>query len=123
MTDHDSFWEFINKLVARSHIVIDRPKGTAHPRFPSVIYPVDYGHLGETTSMDGYGIDVWKGTNSPELPTDGVLWVADLLKRDSEIKILLGCTEDEIQTILSFTNRGMMRGLLIRRKEYKPCDP
>ena len=116
MMPHKTFWDFIDQLVASSHVVIDRPKGTSHPCYPSMIYPVDYGYLEETSSMDGHGIDVWAGTNSePEI--DAILCVIDLLKRDSEIKILLGCSEDEKQTIISFTNSHMMRGLLIRREE------
>lgn len=38
------------------------------------------------------------------------------MKRDSEIKLLIGCTEDEIQTIYAFHNQSaMMKGMLIRR--------
>jgi hypothetical protein len=38
-----------------------------------------------------------------------------LKKRDTEIKILLGCTEEEIQTILNFHNDNSMGGLFIRK--------
>ena len=39
------FWDALDQLTADSEIVIDRPKGSAHPRFPNFIYPVDYGYL------------------------------------------------------------------------------
>ena len=45
-----------DELVEKSKIVIDRPKGSAHPRFPDIIYQVDYGYLENTSSMDGAGI-------------------------------------------------------------------
>ena len=44
--------------------------------------------------MDGEGIDVWRGTR-PRPSVDGVICKVDLLKRDSEIIILLGCTAEE----------------------------
>ena len=29
------FWEALDRLVSASTIVIDRPKGSAHPRYPA----------------------------------------------------------------------------------------
>ena len=55
---NDEFWAALDELVSKSEIVIDRPKGSAHPRFPDFIYRVDYGYLKDTASMDGAGIDV-----------------------------------------------------------------
>ena len=43
----------LNELVCNSEIIIDRPKGTAHPRYPNFIYKVDYEYLKNTSSMDG----------------------------------------------------------------------
>lgn len=54
MTQNNSeFWESLDKLVASSEIVIDRPKGTSHPNYPEFIYRIDYGYLKDTSSMDG----------------------------------------------------------------------
>ena len=50
--DHD-FWSAIDTLVSSGKIVIDRPKGSTHPRFPYIRYDVDYGYIENTTSMDG----------------------------------------------------------------------
>ena len=41
----ESFWTAIGSLVRESEIVIDRPKGSRHPRYPELVYPVDYGYL------------------------------------------------------------------------------
>lgn len=60
---NNEFWNALDELVSNSEIIIDRPKGTAHPKYPDFIYRVDYGYLQDTTSMDGAGIDVWVGTN------------------------------------------------------------
>ena len=42
---NDEFWNALDELVKNSEIIIDRPKGTAHPKFPDFIYKVDYGYL------------------------------------------------------------------------------
>ncbi len=31
---NEEFWNAIDKLVAESEIVIDRPTGSSHPRYP-----------------------------------------------------------------------------------------
>ena len=46
------FWSHLDRLVESCGLVIDRPKGTAHPRYPDLIYPVDYGYLDGTTAME-----------------------------------------------------------------------
>lgn len=111
---NDEFWNALDELVENSEIVIDRPKGTTHPRFPDFVYKVDYGYLSDTTSMDGGGIDVWVGTG--EKKTDAIMVIVDLMKKDSEIKILIGCTEEEKQIIYQIHNETKyMKGVLIRR--------
>ena len=115
MKNNSEFWTFIDTLAAQSEIVIDRPKGTAHPRYPDFIYPVDYGYLKDTTAMDGGGIDIWVGTG--EQTIDAILCTVDLLKRDAEIKILLGCTEEEKSLVVRTQNEtGYMKGILVRRQ-------
>ena len=115
METSDGFWNAIDKIVSESKIVIDRPKGTAHPRFPDFVYRVDYGYLENTSSMDGGGIDVWVGTDERK-QVDAIMCIVDLMKRDSEIKILIGCTENEKEFIYQTHNEtDYMKGILIRR--------
>ncbi len=110
------FWAALEQLVNNSEIVIDRPKGSAHPKYPDFIYKVDYGYLKNTSSMDGQGIDVWAGTDKNKR-IDAVMCIVDLMKRDSEIKILIGCTEEEKELIFETHNETeYMKGILIRRE-------
>ena len=110
----NSFWSALDALVSKSEIIIDRPKGTAHPKYPDFIYKVNYGYLKDTASMDGAGIDVWVGTNGKNI--DASMCIVDLMKRDSEIKILIGCTEEEKAVIYETHNETQyMKGILIRR--------
>ena len=110
----NNFWVALDSLVNNSEIVVDRPKGTAHPKYPNFIYKVDYGYLKNTSSMDGAGIDVWVG--SAEKQIDAIMCIVDLMKRDSEIKILIGCTEEEKQLVYQTHNESpYMKGIMIRR--------
>jgi inorganic pyrophosphatase len=95
------FWQGIENLMANNNIIIDRPKGERHPRYPEFIYPLDYGYLENTTASDGGGIDVWMGSLDSKTLT-GILCTFDKIKRDAEIKLLIGCTNDEVQTIRNF---------------------
>lgn len=113
--DNFQFWLALDQLVQNSELIIDRPKGSAHPRFTDMIYPLDYGYLKNTASMDGGGIDIWVGSSGTHT-IDAILCTVDLMKRDSEIKILIGCTEAELETVYRFHNRSeYMKGILIQR--------
>ena len=110
------FWHTLDKLIAESKIIIDRPKGSSHPRYPDYIFPLDYGYLENTTSMDGNGIDVWKGSD-PAAKLDAIMCTVDLTKRDSEIKLLIGCTEEEKALVYQVHNRyKVMKGMLVHRE-------
>lgn len=109
------FWNMLEELVHNSEIVIDRPKGTAHPKYPDFIYRVDYGYLKNTSSMDGDGIDVWVGSKNDK-HIDAIMCIVDVMKKDSEIKILIGCTEEEKAIVYETHNETQyMKGILIRR--------
>lgn len=115
MDINKDFWTAIDKLVSNSKIVIDRPKGTAHPKYPDFIYKVDYGYLDNTSSMDNGGIDIWVGTDN-RWQIDAIMCIIDLMKRDSEIKILIGCTDEEKRIIYQTHNETeYMKGILISR--------
>jgi inorganic pyrophosphatase len=68
-----------------------------------VIYPLDYGFLEGTVAGDGDGIDVWLGASGSS-EVVGMVCTADVFKRDAELKLLLGCSSDEIALVSSFLN-------------------
>jgi len=112
----DEFWTYLDRLIESSKMVIDRSAGSRHPRYPEIVYPLDYGYLAGTSSADGDGIDLWRGS-IPGQPLQAALVIVDLHKRDSEIKLLLGCTPEETQTVLDFHNSGQMRAELLKRPD------
>lgn len=114
MEDSD-FWLRLDELVATCKLVIDRPKGVPHPRYPAFLYPLDYGYLEGTRSGDGDGIDVWVGSQ-PERGVTAIVCAVEVQQQDAEIKVLLGCTPQEAQTVLATHNVGSQSAVLLRRK-------
>ena len=113
--DGKNFWKLLDDLILESKLIIDRPKGSCHPNFKQAIYPLDYGYLDYTSSMDNQGIDVFVGSSDNKRVT-GVLCTVDMMKRDSEIKILLGCTEEESRIAHEFLNvTDFMKNIWIKR--------
>ena len=94
-------------LIQNVSIAIDRPRHSAHPRYSELIYPLDYGYLENTTASDGGGIDIWLGSIANTKILTGILCTFDKLKRDAEVKILLGCTSNDMNEILNFYDKDM----------------
>ena len=121
VTKHSEiFWQRLDVLLERSKIVIDRPRGSSHPRFPEIIYAIDYGYLDGTTSNDGEGVDVWLGTD-PAKALDAVICTVDLDRGDAELKLMVGCTDEEKEYIERFYNEWPGMGAqIIKRSIYSP---
>ena len=109
------FWLRLDELIKSSEIVIDRPKGTRHPRYPDLIFPLDYGYLKGTIGGDGDGIDVWQGT-ADHRQLNAIACTVDMKKRDAEIKLIIGCTDEEIAIIENCYNNLFMSAIIIRRE-------
>jgi inorganic pyrophosphatase len=109
------FWPRAEAFLDAHDIIIDRPKGSRHPRFADFIYPLDYGYLSGTQGGDGNPADVWRGSLSGKRLV-GVACTVDSRKSDAELKLLVDCSEEEIQKIEAFYRENpYMSGLVIRR--------
>lgn len=118
-TEDSNFWQCLDELLIQSKIIIDRPKGSANPLYSQIVYELDYGYLDGTKASDNEEIDVWLGTDA-EHKLDAIVCTVDLVKRDSEIKLLIGCTPAEKLYIKSFYNEWpQMGGILIERDDSK----
>jgi inorganic pyrophosphatase len=107
MNRDTQFWQAMTELLKTNAVIIDRPKGSSHPRYGEAVYPFDYGYLEDTTASDGGGIDVWVGSlnsvvNQRTKILTGILCTFDTLKHDAEIKLLIWCTEEDLQIIQDF---------------------
>jgi inorganic pyrophosphatase len=111
MTD---FWTRLDGLIASNTVVIDRPRDSRHPRYPELVYPLDYGYLEGTSGGDGSEIDVWRGSMEGN-KLFGIACVVDVMKGDAEIKLLIGCTDNDIDAVSRFLNNDYMSAIIIKR--------
>ena len=106
------FWQKLDTLFLSSKLVIDRPRNTCHYKYSNLVYPVDYGYLNDTTGSDQAPIDVFRGSEKSNLVQ---------LKKDCEVKLLVGCTEEDENDILEFLNQTeFQKAVLIRRGNEVP---
>ena len=98
----------MTEVYATKVIAFDRPKTSLPPGFEDVIYALAKGCVENRNSRKGDGIDVSPrsfnsvmGLQAIEILT-GILCTFDTLKQDTEIKLLIGCTEEDIQVIRDF---------------------
>lgn len=109
------FWQKIDSLSLSTNLVINQERGSRHPQYHNMVYPVDYGYLSDVDT-----IKVYKGSDK-RMTVDAVMIVADILKRDLEVKLLWGCTQDEEIEILRFINQtDYQKGILVRRANTMP---
>ena len=111
------FWEKLDTLINTREIIIDRPKGSAHPRYPDNIYPHDYGYLKDVLSSDRAGVDVWLGSEDSKKVT-ALINTFDALKNDIETKLLIACSVSEMNEILKFHHKGDMVAHLTVREDH-----
>ena len=110
-------WAALDALIAAQGIAIDRPRHTAHPRFPEIVYPLDYGYVNGTTGEDGEPLDVFVGS----APTGLVAASRTIDRRrgDTELKLLFDCTPAEVYLVHGFLNFApeLMTARLLMRGE------
>ena len=112
------FWQKVDTLFLSSDLTINNPKGSTHAVYNNLIYPVDYGTLGDDNSNER--ISVYVGSLNTSR-VDAMVVCADILKKDIEVKLLAGCTEDETLCILEFLNQtDFQKSVILRRGKSTP---
>jgi inorganic pyrophosphatase len=97
-------WRRWEHLIDDRGIVIDRPRGHAHPLHPDMIYPCDYGHVPGTTAADGESVDVFVGAGQAGLV--GLIALTHQPSGISEPKLLVNLSRANADEILAFLDRG-----------------
>lgn len=114
------FWQKLDTLFLSSKLVVDRPRATCHYKYSNLVYPVDYGYLSDTNGSDQAPVDVFKGTIKSNL-VGAIVISADILKKDCEVKLLIGCTPEEEQEVLVFLNQTeFQKAIMVRRGNEVP---
>ncbi|MBE6122302.1 MAG: Inorganic pyrophosphatase [Solobacterium sp.] len=113
------FWQKVDTLFLSSDLKVSRKKGETHPRFKNLIYPVDYGRLADTAEV-APEVSVYIGSEAHTVVTALVV-AADILQKTLDVKILVGCTEEETDAVLRFLNQtDYQKTVLIRRGSSIP---
>ncbi|MBR2825444.1 MAG: Inorganic pyrophosphatase [Solobacterium sp.] len=109
------FWQKIDTLYHSSNLVISRHKGDTHPTFKNLIYPTEYGHLKDTLGTSSEGLSVYVGSGDKSV-INGIVVAADILIKTVDIKILVGCKDEEVYDVLHFLNStDFQKTVLIKR--------
>lgn len=105
---HEDYADVLGKPV---HCVMDRPLGSAHPRYPDMIYPVNYGYVPGLIAGDNAEQDVYVlGPTEPLESFDGVVIAVIHRFDDCEDKWVAAektgvYTEEQIREILHFQEK------------------
>ncbi len=114
------FWQKVDTLFLSSGFRQTRKKGDVHPVFKNLIYPTDYGHIRDTKSVSGEGVSVYAGSGDRNKITALVV-AADILSKELDVKVLVGCTEEQVEEVLRFLNQtDYQKTVLIRRGKVIP---
>ncbi len=63
----------INFLNQTLTVTMNRPLGTVHPRFPSIVYSANYGYISGMMGKDGTDLDAYVlGVDEPLVKFDGL---------------------------------------------------
>ena len=108
------FWQKVDTLFLSSGMNLSRKKGDVHPVFKNLIYPTDYGHISDTKSVTSEGVSVYAGSGDRNKITALVI-AADILAKELDVKMLVGCTDKEVDDVLRFLNQtDLQKTVLIR---------
>jgi inorganic pyrophosphatase len=97
-------WRRWERLINERGIVIARPRGHAHPVYPDMIYPCDYGHVPDTSAPDGEDIDIFVGPVPAGLV--GLIALTHQPSGVSEPKLLMNLSRADADEIVEFLDRG-----------------
>lgn len=116
---HRTRADYADVLGRRVHCVMDRPLGSAHPRYPDMIYPVNYGCVPGILAGDGAEQDVYiLGPTVPLETFDGTVIAVIHRFDDCEDKWVVAAegvsyTAEEIRKAVNFQERYYTSELIL----------
>ena len=112
--------KYLDKII---NVVIDRPLGSSHPKYPKHIYPVNYGYVPNTISGDGKELDCFVlGEYEPVNKYKGKCIAIIHRFNDNDDKLVIApenvnFTNAEIRALTNFQER-FFESEIIRSSNY-----
>lgn len=116
---HRTAADYADVLGRPVHCVMDRPLGSRHPRYPDMLYPVNYGCVPGVMAGDGAEQDVYVlGPTVPLETFDGVVIAVIHRFDDCEDKWVVAApgaryTADEIRAAVAFQEKYYRSEILL----------
>lgn len=114
------FWQKLDTLLFTLDYQKVRDIGDVHPDYSNLVYPLEYGYLKDPDNNEKVVAKVFRGSLK-QRHTDQVILCVDILQKELDVKILLGCNEQEQRAALEFLNQtAFQKTVLIRRGDETP---
>lgn len=116
---HRTRADYADVLGRAVHCVMDRPLGSRHPRYPDMLYPVNYGCVPGVMAGDGAEQDVYVlGPTAPLETFDGVVIAVIHRFDDCEDKWVVAApgaryTAEEIRAAVAFQEKYYRSEILL----------
>lgn len=99
--------EYVGKGVS---VKIDRPIGSSHPKYPEIIYAVNYGFVPGTMSSDGEELDAYVFGVEEALEEFSGICIAVIEREDGDDKLIVASagkdfSDEEIMAKTDFIER------------------
>ena len=111
---------FLGKRVS---VEIDRPLGSLHPKYPDLIYEVNYGFIPDTLSYDGEQLDAYVLFLDRPVESFCGICIAVIQRKDDEAKLIVipegqnNPTDEEIRDIVLFQEKYFNSSIVCRTNE------
>ena len=98
--------------------VIDRPLGSRHPNYPSMIYKVNYGYIMSIKALDNeYQDAYYLGSDVPLKEFKGIVIAVITRDSDNEDKIVvappgINYTNEEIEELINFQEQYFVHKII-----------
>lgn len=114
------FWQKVDTLYLSGNRNLIKKKGEHHDEFQNLVFPVDYARIEDMKSVSGHGVAVYMGSENRN-KVSALVVAADILAKELDVKVLAGCTEEEIEDVLRYLNQtDFQKTVLIRRGSTVP---
>ena len=114
------FWQKVDSLFLSGTKTLMKKKGEHHDTYNNLVYPVDYSRIVDMKSPSAHGVAVYMGSGNRNSVT-GLIVAADILEKELDVKLLAGCTDEEIEDVLRYLNQTeFQKTIVIRRNSVVP---